>query len=57
MGSFLIVPFVLGKERSFHQELAQPYSKLDLSDNNAVLNAILKAVLSLLSQNDDEEAS
>ena len=28
-------------------------SKLDLSDNNAVLNAILKAVLSLLSQNDE----
>ena len=25
MGSFLIVPFVLGKEQSFHQERAQPY--------------------------------
>ena len=25
MGLFLTVPFVLGKERSFHQERAQPY--------------------------------
>jgi hypothetical protein len=27
MGSFLIVPFVLGKERSFHQERAHGASK------------------------------
>ena len=25
MGSFLIILFILGKERSFHQERAQPY--------------------------------
>ena len=33
MGSFLIVPFVLGKERSFHQEGAQ-LIRLDRSWEN-----------------------